>query len=358
MKTLIPLVLGLTILTVVIVMAGQNQVPNPTESRPQADGFRIGLVLDKGGKDDKSFNSAAYEGLMRVKNELKPKEGKLLAKFVEATDDNAFESLLRAFAQKNFDLIISIGVSQVDAMRKVAAKFPDRHFVIVDGEVIAPNVRSLLFEEHEGSFLVGAIAALTSQTGKVGFIGGMDIPLIKRFETGYVAGAKLVNPKTTVLTHYVGVTAEAWNNPAKAKELAVTQYDSGVDVVFSASGASGTGVFDAAEEQSNKLINNQLIKKYAIGVDSNQNWVKPGVVLTSMVKRVDEAVFSACKDAFEGNFTAGTKRFGLDNQGVDYTVDSYNMNVLTPEVRKRAEIIKADIISGKVKVPDYYKIKK
>jgi basic membrane protein A len=305
--------------------------------------FRVGLVLDKGGRDDKSFNAAAYKGVMQIKQELKA-----FVKYVEATDDNAFEPHLRAFAQKGFDLILAIGVSQLDAVKKVARKFPDSHFVIVDGEIDAPNVQSLLFEEHQGAYLVGAIAALMSKTGKVGFIGGMDIPLIRRFELGYSSGAKGINPKIKVFSNFVGVTGDAWNNPTKEKELAVSQYESGVDIIFSAAGASGAGLFDAAEEK----------KKFAIGVDSNQNWVKPGYVLTSMVKRVDEAVVATCKEAADGKFTSGTRKYGFESKGIDYAVDSYNDQLLPANIREKAEAIKVDIISGKIKVPDYYKLKK
>ena len=305
--------------------------------------LRIGLVLDKGGKDDKSFNASAYEGLMKVK-----KDFHATVKYVEATDDNSFEPLLRSFAQKNYDLIIAIGVSQVDAVKKVAGQFPQQHFSIVDGEAVAPNVRSLLFEEHEGSFLVGAIAAQTSKTGKVGFIGGMDIPLIRRFAMGFEAGAKAVNPSVKVISNYIGISADAWNNPAKAKELAITQYNSGVDVIFSAAGASGGGLFDAAEEK----------KKFAIGVDSNQNWVKPGYILTSMVKRIDQAVYDSCKDLTENRFSAGTQRFGLASKWVGYSVDSFNEALLSPAVRKRTQDFEAKIISGKLVVPDYYKSSK
>ena len=302
--------------------------------------IRVGLVLDKGGKDDKSFNSAAYQGAMRVKSELKA-----FVKYVEATDDNAFEPLLRSLAQKNFDIIIAIGVSQVDAVQKVASQFSGQRFAIIDGEVKSPNVKSLLFEEHEGSYLVGAIAAMKANGKSVGFIGGMDIPLIRRFDLGYSSGAKAINPSIKVVSNYVGVTADAWNNPAKAKELAVSQYNSGVEVIFSAAGASGSGIFDAAEEK----------KKFAIGVDSNQNWVKPGFVLTSMVKRIDQAVYNVCQEVLQGKFVAGTVRHGLFNQGVDYTLDSYNEKIFSPQMRERITKIKADVISGKIKVPDYYK---
>jgi len=304
--------------------------------------FRVGLVLDRGGKDDKSFNASAYEGAMEAKKKLG-----ITLKYVEASDDNAFEPLLRAFAQKDFDLIIGIGFAQKEAIQKVAAQFPNKHFAIIDAEVNVPNIRSLLFEEHEGAYIVGAIAAMTSKTGKVGFIGGMDVPLIRRFEMGYEAGAKEINPHISVMANYVGVTSEAWNNPPKGKELAMAQYDSGADVIFAAAGASGFGAFDAAEDK----------KKLVIGCDSNQDWTKPGLVLTSMLKRVDLAVFSVIQDAQAGKFSGGIKRFGLADKGVDYSIDQYNEKLLPDSVRQRADALKADIIAGKIVVPDYYKIK-
>jgi basic membrane protein A len=309
------------------------------QSATAAD-FKVGLVLDRGGKDDKSFNASAYQGAMDAKKKLG-----IFLKFTEASDDTAYESLLRAFAERNFDLIIGIGFAQKEAVKKVAAQFPDRHFAIVDSQVDLPNVRSLLFEEHEGAYVIGAIAAMTSKTGKIGFVGGMDIPLIRRFEMGYEAGAKKINPAVSVTANYVGVTSEAWNNPPKGKELAMNQYDNGVDIIFIAAGASGLGVFDAAEER----------KKFAIGVDSNQDWIKPGLVLTSMLKRVDEAVYSTIEEAKAGKFVGGVKHFGLNNQGVDFSVDEFNAKILTDDVRKRADELKAEIIAGKINVPDYYK---
>lgn len=310
---------------------------------PSAHAFKVGLVLDKGGKDDKSFNSAAYEGATRAAKDLG-----IDLKYVEATDTNALENLHRSFARKDFDLVIGVGFAQSDAVRKVSSQFPKIKFAIVDGDVTAPNVRALLFEEHEGSFLVGAIAAWTSKTGKVGFIGGMDIPLIRRFAMGYKAGAIYANPKVQVLENYIGTTGEAWNNPPRAKELALSQISAGADVLFVAAGASGSGVFDAVEEK----------KKFAIGVDSNQNWMKPGFILTSMLKRVDIAVFEAIKQAKDGKFAAGVVRFGLPDKGVDYALDKYNDKVLDASVRKKADNLKAAIVAGKVKVPDYYKTKK
>ena len=302
--------------------------------------FKVGLVLDRGGKDDKSFNSSAYEGAMQAQKKLG-----VFLKYVEVSDDNAFEPMLRALAQRDFDMIIGVGFAQKEAIKKVAAQFPNRHFAIVDSEVDAPNVRSLMFEEHEGAYLIGAIAAMTSKTGKIGFVGGMDIPLIRRFEVGYEAGAKKINPEIVVLANYVGVTSEAWNNPPKGKELAVSQYEGGADIIFAAAGASGLGVFDAAEEK----------KKFAIGVDANQNWTKPGLILTSMLKRVDEAVFATIQETKAGKFSGGVKRFGLGNKGIDYAFDHYNAKILTESVRKRADALKAEVIAGKIAVPDYYK---
>lgn len=308
----------------------------------QAAELRVGLVLDKGGKDDKSFNSAAYVGAMKAKAELH-----VFVKYVEATDDNSFESLIRAFAQKDFDIVIAIGITQREAMQKVAAQFPNKHFAIVDAEVKAPNVKSMLFEEQQGSYLVGAAAALSSKSGEIGFIGGMDIPLIRRFELGYEAGAKKINPKIKVLANYIGITGEAWNNPAKGKELAVSQYDQGADVVFAVAGASNTGVFDAVEEKD----------KLAIGVDSDQDGIKPGHILTSMIKHVDVAVFTTCQELVAGKFVPGVQHFGLATHGVDYAVDQYNQKILPESSRKKLDELKGQIIAGKIHVPDYYKLK-
>ena len=305
--------------------------------------LKIGLVTDKGGKDDKSFNASAYRGLMQAKDILKAQ-----VKTVEAVDDNSFESLLRAFAEKDFDLVFAIGVSQAEALKKVAAQFPKKKFAIVDAEVNLPNVRSLLFQEQEGSYLVGAIAAMTTRSGKVGFIGGMDIPLIRRFQMGYEAGARKINPKIKITANYVGVTIDAWNNPAKAKELATAQYQSGADVIFHAAGASGTGLFDAAEEQ----------KTFSIGVDSTQNWRKPGRVLTSMLKRVDVAVLITAQDFSAGSFSGGVKRYGLENNGVDYALDENNQALLSAETKAKVDALKEQIIQGKIHVPDYYQERK
>lgn len=302
--------------------------------------LKVALVLDKGGRDDKSFNSAAFAGATKAKEELG-----IQLKYVETMDDGAIETTMRSFAQKDYDLIIGVGFSMAEGTKKVATQFPKVHFALVDAEVVLPNVRSLLFEEHQGSYLVGAIAGLITKTNQVGFLGGMDVPLIRRFQMGYEAGLKKVNPKAKLVTSYTGVSSEAWNNPAKAKELALTQFNQGADVIFGAAGASNYGLFDAAEEK----------KLYAIGVDSNQNWVKPGSILTSMLKRVDVSVYDVIKDLKNGKFSGGTQRFGLKNQGVDYALDKYNEKLIPADVKKKVDALKAEIIAGKIQVPDYYK---
>ena len=269
-------------------------------------------------------------------------------KTVEAPDNDAYESLQRALAEKKYDLIVAIGFHQLEAVQKNADRFPEQKFLLIDEDAKKPNVRSILFEEHEGCYLVGALAAMHSPSGKVGFIGGMDVPLIRRFQMGYEAGVKKINPKAQLFVNYLGVTGEAWNNPPKAKEQALDQYNRGADVIFVAAGNSGLGVFDAAEAQ----------KKQAIGVDSNQNWLKPGYVLTSMLKRVDDAVFDAIKLYKDGKFSTGLTRLGLKTKSVDYAMDENNDKLVTAADRKKLEELKAEIIAGKIKVPDYYLIKK
>jgi basic membrane protein A len=306
--------------------------------------FNVALILDKAGKDDQSFNSSAYRGIQKAEKELGIK-----FKTVEVKDAASSESMLRALAAKNFDLMIAIGFSHAGAIGKVAPAFPNRRFVIVDSEVKKPNVTSVMFAEHEGSFLVGAMAAMASKTGQVGFIGGMDIPLIRRFAMGYEAGVHHIAPKNKVQVAYIGVTGDAFSNPPKAKELALLQNSQGADVIFHAAGASGAGLFDAAEDR----------KFLAIGCDSNQNGIKPGKVLTSMVKSVDVAVFESIKAAKNNSLPGGTTiNHGFATGGIDMAIDQNNKSLLTPAMLKKANEIKAGITSGKIKVPDYYLSKK
>lgn len=298
---------------------------------------QIGIVYDIGGKDDRSFNAAAYQGMLRAKKELP-----IVLRDVEPGDPTSIEPAIRAFAQYGYNLTTGVGFAQGPILEAVAKDYPQLHFVIIDSVVEAPNVASLLFKEHEGSFLVGMIAAATSKTGSIGFVGGMDIPLIRKFAKGYEEGALYVNPQIKVLQNYVGITDAAWNNPGKGRELANAQYEQGADVIFAAAGNSGLGVFDAAE----------AYKKFAIGVDSNQNWVKPGFILTSMIKRIDNAVFSVVQEEVEGQFKPGIHVYGLENDGIGYALDEYNKTLIPPALIERVEQARKDIIAGKIKVTD------
>lgn len=306
-------------------------------SAENSDLLHVGIVFDIGGKDDRSFNAAAWEGVKRAAEDFP-----IVLRDVEPGDPTSIEPAMRAFAERDYDLIIGVGFAQADIMKQVAGDYPDTTFAIIDGVIDLPNVASLVFKEHEGSYLVGMIAAHASETDVIGFIGGMDIPLIHRFQKGYVEGAEAVNPDIEVITNYVGVTDAAWNNPGKGKELAVAQIGKGADVIFTAAGNSGLGAFDAAE-QYDKLV---------IGVDSNQNWMKPGFVLTSMVKRVDNAVYQIIEDKLNGRFEGGIHVYGLDNEGVGYAMDEYNRHLIPDEVIQEVERAKKDIIEGRIVVTD------
>jgi basic membrane protein A len=233
---------------------------------------------------------------------------------------------------------VAIGFAQGSSLEKVAKDFPKVEFAIIDSVVNLPNVQSIVFKEHEGSFLVGMMAALASKTGKVGFIGGMDIPLIRKFQCGYEQGARFANPKVEVSANMTGTTPAAWRDPARGAELAKAQFARGVDVVFAAAGGTGTGVYQAAKDAG----------RLAIGVDSNQNHLHPGTMLTSMVKRVDVAVYNAFKDV-----KPGVVSLGLKEGGVDYALDEHNARLVTPDMKAKVDAAKADIISGKIKVIDY-----
>src|SRR5262245_4989180 len=306
--------------------------------------IKVGIVFDIGGKDDRSFNAAAWEGVQRAAKDLP-----IVLRDIEPGTPNAIEPAMRAFAERNFDLIIGVGFAQAPIMEQVAKDYPHIQFAIIDGVSELPNVASLVFKEHEGSYLVGIIAAKASQTGTIGFLGGMDIGLIHRFAKGYEEGAKSVNPKINVIPNYVGVTDSAWNNPGKGKELALAQIAKGADVIFTAAGNSGLGAFDAVEQQGKQ---NGRATHFVIGVDSNQNMVKPGFVLTSMVKRVDNAVYDIVKDVVNHQFKPGLHVFGLDTEGVGYVMDSNNQNLVAPQAIQAAEEAKKKIIGGEIKVVD------
>ncbi len=292
------------------------------------------VIYDLGGKFDKSFNEAAFRGAERWKQET----GQPYLEF-EIANEAQREQAMRRMAGKGANPIIGVGFGQASTMEKVARDFPKLQFAIIDSVVALPSVQSIVFAEHEGSFLGGMMAALASKTGQVGFIGGMDIPLIRKFQCGYEQGARYANPRVSVTAAMTGTTPAAWNDPTRGGELAKAQFAKGVDVVFAAAGGTGVGVYQAAKDAG----------KLAIGVDSNQNHLQPGTLLTSMVKRVDVAVYHLA-----GKTTPGaTTVLGLKEGGVDYALDQHNAKLVTPEMKRRVDAAKADIIAGKIKVADY-----
>ena len=321
------------------------------EARREGCKIKVGIVFDIGGKNDRSFNAAAWEGVKRAEKDLP-----ICLYDVEPGNPTSIEPAMRAFAERNFDLIVGVGFAQGPIMQSVATDYPNIKFAIIDGVIFEKdgktpkqNVASLVFREHEGSYLVGMIAASKSKTGVLGFLGGMDIPLIHRFNKGYEEGAKSINPNIRIVSNYVGVNDAAWNNPAKGKELALAQIEKGADVIFTAAGNSGLGAFDAVEQYGKT---GDEAKKFVIGVDSNQNGVKPGFVLTSMVKRVDNAVYDAVKEVLEGKFVGGFHVFGLDKDGVAYALDKNNEKLIPGDVILKVEEAKKEIIDGKIKVTD------
>ena len=303
-----------------------------------ADDFSPAIVFDMGGKFDKSFNEAAYNGAEKFKSE----SGVAYREF-EVTNPSQREQAMRNMARRGATVIIAMGFAQAAAVETVAKEFPDTKFTLIDMVVDLPNVQSVIFKEHEGSFLVGMAAALASKTGKVGFIGGMDIPLIRKFALGYVEGAKYVNADIEVYQNMTGTTPSAWNDPTKGGELARSQFDRGADVVYAAAGGTGVGVYQAAKDAG----------KLAIGVDSNQNYMHPGTMLTSMVKRVDVAVYDAFMSAKNGTWQGGFKILGLAEDGVGFALDEYNRDLVSADMEMKIEAARKDIISGKVQVTDY-----
>ncbi|HXZ15788.1 MAG TPA: BMP family ABC transporter substrate-binding protein [Roseiarcus sp.] len=296
------------------------------------------VVYDLGGKFDKSFNEGVFNGATKFK-----KDTGIDFRDLEIQNEAQREQALRKFAKDGFTPILVPGFTWATALGKIADEFPKTQFAIIDAPVDKPNVASLLFRADEGSFLVGVIAATTSKTGKVGFVGGMDIPLIRDFECGYAQGVKHVNANNAVIMNMTGTDFHAWNDPVKGGELAKGQMDQGADIVYAAAGATGQGVLKAAADAG----------KLGIGVDSDQDNLFPGKVLTSMLKRVDVATYDTFKSAKEGTFKGGVKMFGLKEGGVGYAEDEWNKAILSAEAKAAAEAAKADIVSGKIQVHSY-----
>ncbi len=295
------------------------------------------IIYDLGGKFDKSFNEAAFNGAEKFKT-----ESGIEYRDFEIQNDAQREQALRKFAEDGNNPIVMAGFSWAAALEKVAADFPDVKFTIIDMVVEKPNIHSVVFKENEGSYVVGVMAAMASKSKKVGFVGGMDIPLIRKFGCGYVGGAKAAGA-TDVIYNMTGDTPAAWNDPTKGGEITKAQIDQGADVVYAAAGGTGVGVLQAAADAG----------KLGIGVDSNQNGLQPGKVLTSMLKRVDVAVYNAFNEAKEGKFEGGISALGLKEGGVDYAMDDNNKDLVTPEIKAAAEKAKADIIAGTIQVHDY-----
>jgi len=295
------------------------------------------LLYDLGGKFDKSFNEAAFNGAEKFKTET----GTEYVEF-EVSNASQREQALRRFAEDGRNPIVMTGFSWADSLAKVAEEFPDTKFAIIDMVVEKPNVKSVVFKEEEGSYLAGIMAAMASKSKKVGFVGGMDIPLIRKFGCGYVGGAKSAGA-TEVIQNMTGDTPAAWNDPTKGGEIAKSQIDQGADVVYAAAGGTGVGVLQAAADAG----------KLGVGVDSNQNGLLPGKILTSMLKRVDVAVYDAFKTAKDGAFAPGVNILGLKESGVDVALDDNNKPLVTPEMTAAVEKAKAEIIAGTVKVHDY-----
>jgi basic membrane protein A len=320
--------------------------PGGALATPEGDQLTVGIVFDVGGRGDKSFNDGAYAGARRAERELGAR-----IRLVEPGEGSDREAGLRLLAAEGMDLVVGVGFIFTDDLTLLAKEYPKVNFAGVDyavqtddkGNVIPPppNMAALKFREEQGSFLVGALAALTSKTKKVGFVGGMDIPLIHKFEAGYRAGVKSVCPDCRVIAQYAGVTPEAFRNPGKGKELALSQYNQGVDVIFHASGSTGLGVFEAA----------RATRRLAIGVDADQYGEAPGYVLTSMVKGVDNAVFDAIQRVRQGTFRGGVYEFGLKEGGVRYVYDENNRALIPDATRRRLEQLRDEIIAGRIQVP-------
>ncbi len=303
-----------------------------------AESINPAIVYTVAGKNDKSFNQSAVNGMEKFK-----KETGINYREFEPSAEVQYEQALRKFSQRGSNPIIAISFAQAQALDKVAGEFPNNDYAIVDMVVDKPNVRGIVFREQEGSFLVGLLAAMHTQGDTISFVGGMDIPLIWAFACGYEQGAKYINPDIKVITNMIGTDFTAWNNPGRASELAKSQFERGSDIVFAAAGGSGLGALQAAADSNN----------FGIGVDSNQNYLHPGNMLTSMVKKVDIAVHKVLEDSKNGKFTGGVQSLGLSEGGVGWAYDEYNKHLITSAMKAKVAQAEADITNGKIKVHDY-----
>jgi len=305
-------------------------------------GLRVGLVFDIGGKNDKSFNEAAWRGLQRARDELG-----VAVQYIEPSEGADRESAMRTLAARGIDLVIGVGFIFGPDLERLSVQFPNVKFAGIDyspspGVGTIPNLAGLRFREHEGSFLVGAIAGLITRTKIVGFVGGMQIPLIRKFEAGYVAGVTHVCPDCRVLSAYAGSEPKAFADPPLGQDLASAQYGRGADVIYHAAGKTGDGVFAAARQRGAR----------AIGVDSDQHAAAPCCVVTSMVKRVDVAVVDIIKDLAAGRFRGGLHELGLAEDGVGFVANEQNRHLLPVEIVTKVRALREEIIAGTIQVPD------
>ena len=331
---------GLLIVAAIVATLLPRRHPPPVPPGGPNAGVRIGLVFDVGGRGDKSFNDAAYAGLLRAERELG-----VTIEFLEPASSEDRESAMRLFAARGFDLVVGVGFIFSTDVDRVAADFPSVRFACVDYAPpptgAPPNVAGLAFHEEEGSYLVGGVAGSISRTKHVGFVGGMRGPLIRKFEAGYEAGVKAVCPECTVHSAYIGTSPDAFKDPAKGKALAIAEIGSGADVLYHASGASGHGVFEAAHDA----------RRLAIGVDADQYAEMPDAVVTSMVKRADVSVFDTIRAVTERRFVAGMHVFGVKDGAIDYVHEGPHAVLLAPETIARVEELRRDVIAGRVTVP-------
>jgi basic membrane protein A len=295
------------------------------------------IIFDLGGKFDRSFNEAAFNGAEQWAEETGGSYRE-----IELQSDAQREQAMRRLAEAGANPVVMAGFSQASSLEVVAPDYPDTTFVIIDGVVDAPNVRSVIFSEHEGSYLVGMLAGLASESGTVGFVGGMDIPLISRFGCGYAQGVRAVNPDAVIIQNMTGTTPAAWNDPVRGGELTRAQVAQGADVVFAAAGGTGLGVLQTAEDEG----------ILSIGVDSNQNYLHPGSVLTSMLKRVDVAVYDAFSTPVD-EIETGIHIFGLAEDGVGYALDENNADLITEDMIAQVNAARAAIIAGEISVHNY-----
>ena len=300
--------------------------------------LRVTMIYPDDCVGDEGYCDTLHFGVKRAEAEL----GIHLNEVPGKESDPVLTEMLFRQAAQNSDLIITAGFQMGEPLSRVAADFPDVKFAIVDVALDLPNIAGLNYKANEGSFLVGAIAGLKSESGKIGYIGGVDVPLLREFEAGYVAGVHTVNPDAVVSVDYISEDLGGFNQPDKAKQIALTQYESGVDVIYTAAGGSGLGVLHAAQEQD----------KYVIWVDSNGNHLAPGTVLTSMVKQIENSVFSVINETINGTFMGGIRYLGLAEGGVDYALDEHNRSELSDEIIATVESLRAKIISGEIVVPN------